>query len=222
MEPVTHVRIEPCPRRVRAFFDGVAVVDSTRAQLLLERDRLPVYYFPADDVRTDLLASPAPPRSSRKGTVVRWALRAGNRTAHAAAWCYVEPVPAFAAIGGYIAFSWSRIDAWFEEDEEVFVHPVSPYHRVDVLHSSRRVRVAVSGTTLAETNRPRLLFETGLPVRYYLPQADVRMDLLVKSETTTQCPYKGIASHWSARVSAQTITDVAWCYRFPIPECAKI
>jgi uncharacterized protein (DUF427 family) len=104
----------------------------------------------------------------------------------------------------------------------VYVHARDPYKRVDVLHSSRHVRVVVAGEVVADTRRPRLLFETGLPTRYYLPRPDVRMDLLVSSATETRCPYKGIASYYSLRVGGTLVEDIAWSYRFPIPECAKI
>jgi uncharacterized protein (DUF427 family) len=104
----------------------------------------------------------------------------------------------------------------------VYVHARDPYKRVDVLHSSRHVRVVVAGALVGETRRPSLLFETGLPTRYYLPKTDVRMDLVVPTETETRCPYKGVASYYSVRTEAAVVEDVAWCYRHPIPECSKI
>jgi uncharacterized protein (DUF427 family) len=112
------------------------------------------------------------------------------------------------------------MDAWFEEDEEVFVHARDPYTRVDILASSRHIRVEVDGTTLAETVKPTLLFETGHPVRYYLPKTDVRMDLLTPSDRVTRCPYKGQAEYWSLRDADRP--DVAWSYRMPLPESQKI
>jgi uncharacterized protein (DUF427 family) len=114
------------------------------------------------------------------------------------------------------------MDAWFEEDDEVYVHARDPYKRVDVLHSSRPVRVVVGGEVVAETRRPWLLFETGLPTRYYLSKADVRMDWLVPSDTETRCPYKGLASYYSVLIGSTLVRDIAWCYRHPIPECSKI
>jgi uncharacterized protein (DUF427 family) len=138
------------------------------------------------------------------------------------AWSYQHPQPERSDIKRYLAFYWNQVDAWFEEDEEVLVHPRDPYHRVDVLSSSRHVRVAVAAVTLAETHRPWLLFETGLPTRYYLPKVDVCMDLLVPTESETQCPYKGRARYWSAKVGDTVEEDVAWSYPFPIPECPKI
>ena len=214
---------ELSPRHVRAFLDGTAVADSTRALLLLEAGHLPVYYFPPQDVRTDLLE---PTDTSTycpyKGNASYWSVSVGDRVARDAVWSYQEPLPGRDDIKGYLAFYWKRMDAWFEEDDEVFAHPCDPYHRVDVLSSSRHVRVVVAGETVAETHRPWLLFETGLPTRYYLPKADVRMDLLEATDRQTQCPYKGRARYWSARVGDRVEEDLAWSYPFPIPECPKI
>jgi uncharacterized protein (DUF427 family) len=214
---------EPSPRHVRAFLDDTAVADSTRALLLLEAGHLPVYYFPSADVRTDLLEpTDKATYCPYKGQAAYWSVRVGDRVATNALWSYQDPLPERTDIKGYLALYWHRMDAWFEEDDEVFAHPRDPYHRVDVLSSSRHVRIAVAGGTLAETRRPWLLFETGLPTRYYLPKADVRMDLLDPTDRQTQCPYKGRARYWSARVGDQVEQDLAWSYPFPIPECPKI
>ena len=97
-------------------------------------------------------------------------------------------------------FDWDAMDGWFEEDEEIFTHPRSPYTRVDILDSSRHVRVIVEGVTVAESSGPKLLFETDLPTRFYLPKVDVHMDLLVPTDTDSHCPYKGTARYWSVRV----------------------
>ena len=115
------------------------------------------------------------------------------------------------------------MDAWYEEDDEVYVHPRDPYHRVDVLHSSRHVRVEMLGETVAETRRPSLLFETGLPTRYYIPRRDVRLELLVPSSTTTQCPYKGVASYYSVQTpDGATETDLIWTYEQPYDAVGEI
>jgi len=137
-------------------------------------------------------------------------------------WSYEQPLAGREDIAGLRAFYWRKVDAWFEEDDEIFVHAKDPYSRVDVLNSSRHVVVAIDGEVLADTVRPRLLFETGLPTRYYIPKADVRMDLLTPTDTSTQCPYKGVAEYWSARVGDEEHDDIAWSYPFPIPECPKI
>ena len=115
----------------------------------------------------------------------------------------------------------NKMDGWYEEDEEVFVHPKGPYHRVDVLESSRHVEVSINGEVVAQTRQPKLLFETGLPVRYYLPPEDVREELLVPSEKRTGCPYKGEASYWSVEPGGLA-EDVIWYYPDPSPDTAKI
>ena len=137
-------------------------------------------------------------------------------------WSYPDPISGREDIAGYLAFYFDKLDTWYEEDDEVFVHPRSPYHRVDVLNSSRHVRIEVDGETIADTSRPRLLFETGLPMRCYIPRADVRMELLEPSDNHTQCPYKGVASYFSVRVGDRLHEDLVWTYPFPIPECPKI
>ena len=116
----------------------------------------------------------------------------------------------------------NEIDTWYEEDEQVFVHPRDPYHRVDVLQSSRRVRVSVNGEVVAETEQPRVLFETGLPPRYYIPPEDVREEALVRSQRTTRCPYKGVASYYSVEAGGERVDDLVWYYPDPIPEAPKI
>jgi uncharacterized protein (DUF427 family) len=203
-------RFEPSPRWVRALFDGVAVGDSKRMMLLYKPGKLPLYCFPDDDVKTDLLS----PSSHKPGY---FDLRAGGRTAENAAWRYDAP-----ELEGYVAFDWNSMDNWFEEDDEIFVHPRDPYKRIDVLRSSRHVRVVLGGETIADSRRPSLLFETHLPTRYYIPRGDVRMDLLTPTDTHTRCPYKGVASYWSASINGQTFQDVVWTYPVPIPECPKI
>ena len=121
-----------------------------------------------------------------------------------------------------IRLEWDAMDAWFEEDEEVFTHPRDPYTRVDILHSSRHVRIEVDGVTIAESTKPTLLFETGLPPRYYLPKTHVRMDLLSPTGTVTHCPYKGQAEHWSVEAGERIHADLAWSYPTPLPESQKI
>jgi uncharacterized protein (DUF427 family) len=215
------VHIELSPRRVRAYFDNQVLADSQKVLLVFETKRPPVYWFPTTDVRMDMLAVKEPVAESASGTV-RWRSNIGGRSADNIAWSYAEPNGALAPLQGHIAFYWNAVDAWYEEDEEVFVHPRDPYSRVDTVHSSRQVRIEVDGQVVAETNRPVLLFETGLPTRYYIPKLDVRMDLLEATDTVTHCPYKGAASYWSLRVGGKTYRDFVWAYPRPIPEIPKI
>ena len=114
------------------------------------------------------------------------------------------------------------MDEWLEEDEPIYTHPRDPYSRVDILASSRRVRVELDGVTLAESHSPRILFETGLPPRYYLPLPDLRRDLLRPSTKQTHCPYKGTAGYWSVEVNGTLYEDLVWIYRTPLPESQKI
>lgn len=213
----------PSPRHVRVSFGGETIASSRRVVLLREAGCLPVYYFPPQDVRLDLLEPSAQKsRCPYKGEASHWSVRAGGRVATEAAWSYLDPAPECREIARHFAFRWSRMDAWYEEDEEVFVHPRDPFKRIDVLRSRRHVRVVVGGETVAETRRPSLLFETGHPTRYYLPPEDVRLEFLEPSATRTRCPYKGVASYWSLRVGGSFFEDLVWSYLDPIPECPKI
>lgn len=219
------VRFEPSPRRVRVKFGGEWIADSTDMVLMYESGHLPVYYFPVKDVRLELL-HPTDHTSycQYKGDASYWSIQAGGRTAENAVWAYQTPYDEMTAINlqDYCAFYWDRVDHWFEEDEEIFVHPRDPHKRVDTVQSSREVRVVLGGETVATSTRGRFLFETGLPTRYYLPREDVRMDLLEPSDTQTSCPYKGTAIYWSAQIGDQRFVDIVWSYPEPVPECPKI
>lgn len=124
-----------------------------------------------------------------------------------------EPHP---DLDSHVTVPWKTVDAWYEEDERVFVHPRDPYHRIDTFLTSRHIHVEVDGVTLADSTRASALYETGLPTRYYLPRADVRMDLLQESTTVTECAYKGTARHWSASINGEVVEDVAWGYEHDV------
>lgn len=132
------------------------------------------------------------------------------------------PTTTIPELPGHVKLEWSTLDRWYEEDVEVFVHPRDPYRRVDALPSSRHVVVRVAGVVVAETTRPVILYETGLPPRYYLPAEDVRLDLLVPSDTTSACPYKGVARYWSLMVDGVEHPDLVWGYDDPLPESAPV
>lgn len=217
------VALEACPKRVRVFFGGEPVGDSRKVQLLHERGHVPIYYFPLDDVRQDLLVpSQRTYHCPRKGDARFWSVRVGESVAKDAAWNYPEPIDSCPDISGLVAFYWNRMGAWFEEDEQVFVHARDPYKRIDVLESSRHVMVELDGVALAESRRPVLLFETGVPVRYYLPKLDVRWEHMKPSGTETSCPYKGTTSaYWAVETDGEAV-DVAWCYDRPLVEVGKI
>src|SRR5947208_511450 len=199
--PELRYRWEDSRRRVHVVFADVTIADSKRVMLMHEYGHLPVFYFPIEDVRMEVMeATDHHTSSPLKGEASYWTIRVGDRVAEDAAWSYLNPLPEGPKISGYVAFYWEQMDAWYEEDERVFAHARDPYKRVDILPSSRHVRVVLGGMTIADTEHPQILLETGLPTRYYIPEQDIRMDLLEATETTTRCPYKGKASYWSARI----------------------
>lgn len=215
------VRVEPGAKRVRAFIGTVPVFDTSRPVLVWEGPHFPVYYVPAEDVDAALLVpSDHTDRSPSRGEARFWSVRVGDRLLENAARQY--PASPIEALRSLIRFDWDAMDAWFEEDEEVFTHARDPHHRVDILRSSRHIEVIVNGVTVADSHNPTLLFETGLPTRYYLPLTDVRTDLLRPSATATSCPYKGAASYWSLEVEGERFEDVVWTYPSPLPESVRI
>ena len=210
-------------RRVRGIVAGETVVDSRRAKLLLETGIGPVWYFPAEDLRSDLLQpSDSSTHCPYKGDATYWTLRVGDEVREDLVWGYDDPIPGAAFLVGHRAFYFDRVDTWLQEDEEVRGHPRDPYHRIDVLACSRHVVVEVDGQVVADSTRPVLLLETGLPPRFYLPREDVRPDVLAPSDTVTQCPYKGTARYHSAKVGDRTLEDLVWSYPEPLPEAAAI
>jgi len=215
--------LEPCAKRLRVVFGGETIADTTAARLCHETRHLPVYYFPRADVRMDLLTPTA--RQTHcpfKGDASYWTIAAGGRNAADAVWSYDDPYDEASAFADHMAFYWDRMDAWFEEDEEVFVHARDPYARIDVVASTRPVRVVAGGEVLAATARALFLFETGLPVRYYIPREDVRMDRLTATEKTTRCPYKGTATYWSLAGGDPAFEDIVWSYPDPLAEVGRI
>lgn len=215
-----HLRIEKSQKRVRAFLDGHLVVDSASPTLVWESRHYPTYYFSLDDVRAELRPTSDVVRSPRRGTGrVHDVVTAGS-TAPAAAVRFVDS--SFSELRDLVRLEWDAMSEWFEEDEIVYTHPRDPYTRVDILASSRHVRVEIGGTVVAESENPRFLFETGLPPRFYLPLADVRLDLLKPSSSVSYCPYKGTASYLSFETADSKESDIAWMYRAPLPESHKI
>ncbi|MFC9324275.1 DUF427 domain-containing protein [Kitasatospora sp. NPDC057015] len=217
--------VEPVPRRIRAVLAGETVLDTTRARYVWEIPPYPQYYIPLADVRADLLVPEEGdghgPEEGPRGRTHPYGLRVGStHRPHAARVLRESPV---AALADTARFTWTALDAWYEEDERVFVHPRNPYARVDALRSTRAVRVERDGTVLAESVSPVMVFETGLPTRYYLDRTDVDFSRLVPSDTETACPYKGVTSaYWSARIGDRTHPDLAWCYDFPTHQLAPI
>ncbi len=220
--PESVLYLETCPRRVRVVLGGQTVADSAAVLLLHPPGRTPTYLFPTADVRRELLESSDRRRSDpAMGEGTYWSVRAGSRLARDAAYAFASPPAPAAGAAGLIAFDWDSMDGVFEEDEEVFVHPRDPYTRIDVLRTSRHVRASIGGVVVAESTRSRMLLESGLPVRYYIPLEDVRTTLLEPSYTTTRCPYKGIAHYWSWRGDRYE-KDIAWSYPEPMHDAEAV
>jgi uncharacterized protein (DUF427 family) len=215
------IKVEPNPKWVRGYLDGEAVVDTRRALLVWEIPNYPAWYVPVDDVAPGVLEeNERVDRSPRRGPAHRFDLIVGEHRVPDAAWHHPDsPVE---ALRDHVRFEFGALDAWFEEDEQVYVHPRDPYKRVDVLRSSRHVVVRIDGTVVADSTSPTLLFETSLPTRYYLPKTDVRMDLLRSTDSSSQCPYKGTAEYCTATVDGTEHPDIAWWYRHPTRESLPI
>jgi uncharacterized protein (DUF427 family) len=192
------MRSEVSQKRVRVYAGGQLVADSRAPVLVWEIPHYPTYYLPA----TDVLATLEPTTEDLYDVV------AGPIVVPGAARLYND----------LVRLEFGAMGEWLEEDEPIYVHPRDPYKRIDVLASSRLVEVRVDGHLIASSTQPRILFETSLPPRYYLPIGDVRMDLLHPSTTNTSCPYKGTASYW--HVGGHE--DIVWIYRTPLPESQKI
>ena len=222
--PDHHVWVEPSPKWVRGIAGGQVIVDSKRALLLRETGHTPVYYFPMDDVRMEWFEpTDHATHCPYKGDARYWTLKLGERVEKNVIWSYPERIEEDDPdLAGYVAFYWDKVDAWFEENDQVYVHARDPYKRVDVIPSTRHVKVSVDGETVAETDSPTLLFETGLPVRYYIPKMDTRLDKLEPSDRVTRCPYKGEAHYYSVRTGERLHQDLVWYYTYPTNESSGI
>jgi len=209
IDPEGLLYLEESPKWIRVRFAGETVADSRRPRLLHEHDRLPVFYFPPEDVRMDLMhPSGRAETDPTKGERRFYTLRVDGRTAEDAASTFSgEPL-----VEGLVTFDWGAMDEWLEEDEPLFGHARDPYSRIDVRETSRHVTVSIGGQTVADSRRTRVLFEAGLPPRWYFPIEDVRMDLLGATDRQTTCAYKGFASYWSVGDEE----DIAWTYRDPL------
>jgi uncharacterized protein (DUF427 family) len=226
------LRYEPTEKRLRATIGDETVVDSTRALLVWEPRRIsPTFAVPAADVRAELLptrvedaADESPPEILHPGipfTVhscpgAELTLRASDVTRERAAFRPADP-----DLAAYVLLDFHAFDAWYEEDERIVGHPRDPFHRVDIRRSSRHVRIELDGEAIADSTRPTLVFETTLPVRFYLPREDMLVDLQPSAKRTF-CAYKGEASYWAFDASGKPHRDLAWTYEQPLPDSAEL
>ncbi|MDF0375954.1 MULTISPECIES: DUF427 domain-containing protein [Streptomyces] len=217
--PAGHV--EPVPRRVRATIGGSTVFDTRRALYVWEWPPYPQFSIPVEDLAEGVLTDDGRTEERGAGPARRHTLTVGSEVREGAAWVWTDGAPS--ALLGTVRFEWEALDSWFEEDEPVFVHPRSPYSRVDALRSSSSIRVELDGAVLAEAPSCVKLFETGLPTRYYLDLTHVDRARLRRSDTVTRCPYKGTtSSYWSFDGDVATHEDIAWAYDFPTVHVDRI
>jgi uncharacterized protein (DUF427 family) len=214
------VQIERSPKRIRVYLGGQLVADSRAATLVWESPYYPTYYLPLADVRATLEPAGPGTRSPSRGEATTYDVQVDGASAPGAALRY--PDSPIEELRDLVRLDWSAMDEWLEEDEPVYVHPRNPYTRVDILGSSRHVEVKIDGVTVADSHQPRILFETGLPPRYYLPMSDVQLDLLRPSDAESHCPYKGTAHYWDVVIDGTAHEGLAWGYRTPLPESQKV
>jgi uncharacterized protein (DUF427 family) len=231
------LRHQPIGKRVRALADGELIVDSVRAVLVYEPRRVvPSFAVPAEDVRAELI-----PARRWNGHVAGYDMGeafGGQRVldpsipfdVHTADGDPVSLgwplglreaagfVPADPDLAGLVILDFDAFDVWLEEDERIYSHPRDPFHAMDILPSSRDVRIELDGVTLAASSRAKLLFEGAvLPTRAYLPRDDVLVPL-VPSEKRTWCAYKGEATYWHVGEHE----DLAWTYEQPLRSAADV
>jgi len=202
------LEFEASPRRIRIKVNSEVIVDSTNVMLMREGGHVPALYFPMDDVRMDLF-SPTDHSShcGYKGDASYWTLTVGDRIEENVMWSYRNPYDEMEEIKDYVAFYWGRMDEWWEEDEQIFGHARDPKKRLDTVPSHRPVKIVLGGEVVAETTDAMFAFEGNHPLRFYIPEKDVRMDLLSSTETTS---------------NGKTFEDIAWCYNETLPECPRL
>jgi uncharacterized protein (DUF427 family) len=225
MGQLAHLRYEPTQKRIRAVLGGQTVLDTRRAMLVWEPRRIvPTYAVPVDDLAVELAATAARPEpgqamlhpgipfAGHSTPGQPYSVRLGGESREQAAFAPADP-----DLAGYVLLDFAAFELWFEEDEPVRGHPRDPYHRVDIRASSRRVKIERDGVLLADSRHPVLLFETNLPVRYYLTRDDLRV-AAKPSDKRSHCPYKGDASYLTFDVGE----DIAWCYSQPLSDAMGI
>lgn len=217
-QPAHLLFLHPLEKRIRGEVGGRTVLDTTSAYMLHETALLPRWYFPREAVSGRLEASDTTSYCPFKGQASYWNLRVGDRVVADAFWEYPDPLPGAPRLAGLVSPYTEKLDRWWEEEEEMIGHPRDPFHRVDARRSSARVTVKLGGQAVAETTKPVAVFETGLPVRWYVPFDDVAEGVLEESDTHTVCPYKGEASYWHVVAGGQRIADGAWAYPEPLVE----
>ncbi len=218
-EPSGLFFIQPSPKWLRAKLGGETIADTRQAALLYRHGSLPLYLVPLADVAAGALSADDVPAvdASVLGESRAWTIRSGGEERPGGARTYSHEL-----LAGLVELDWYAIDEWWEEGEQLQVHPHDPYHRIDVLASPRRLNVSVQGIKLAQTTRAKALFETTLPPRWYIPREDVAMDLLSPSDRRSSCAYKGHAGYFSLDADGVSEADIARTYEDPWREALPV
>ncbi|KAM0795356.1 hypothetical protein BDR22DRAFT_826087 [Usnea florida] len=201
-------KLEKTSRRVRALYDNLYIFDTTEAQHVWEHPYYPQFYVPSSAIKSGLLTKNEAIDDNKSAFLAT--LKGEDRSTDRVLTFEKGP------LSGLVRFEFSALDQWFEEDQPIYVHPKDPYKRLDILPSTRTVTAKVDGVIVAESSSNLFLFETKLRTRYYMPQTAVRWEYLTQSDTTTMCPYKGMANY------GREYKDLIWCYKTPTLEAAPI
>jgi uncharacterized protein (DUF427 family) len=191
--------------------------------ILRETRHAPVYYFLKSDINMEFLENPIHrTKCLKKGDASYWDITSNDKVIENSAWSYENPISGAEKLAGYIAFYFKMMDHWYEDEDEIFVHPKDPFVRIDVRRSKQSVRVVIGGETISQTRRARLLYETGAVTRYYIPKKVIHMELLQSSNLITSCPYKGTCNYWSLKINNLEFENVVWSYMAPNSEALGI
>lgn len=221
LPPGGDLQIVPGDKWIRGTLNGQTIVDSRQFSFVWEVPYWPWWFFPRSHINAELAEQAKPDLSGEDPDgLVRYDLICGDRRLAGVARAY--PNSPNAELRDLVAIEFDSLDHWFEEDVEVFVHPRSPFTRIDALASSRHIVVSIDGVVLAESHKPTILYETGAPARFYLPLTDVKLDIVHPSDRTASCPYKGDSNFFSAQVGDRVVDDIAWTYVLPRPESTPI
>jgi len=207
-------KVEKTPRRVRGLFDGVFIFDTASSLWVWEHKYFPQFWIPVSAVTPGVLTKGASIDADKSAfsATVKGKSKDTDRV------LIFEKGP----LAGFVRFEFKALDAWFEEDAQIYDHPKNPYTRIDILPSSRKIEVKIGGVSVAESSNPAFLFETGLRTRFYLPKTSVKWEYLSKSDTVTKCPYKGAAQYYNVTIDGKEYKDIVWWYEYPTTESAAI
>ncbi len=214
--------VVPTEKWIRVYIENILIADSYAPLLLFDTNgRELVYFFDKSDVQIQYFIE-----SDYKGKQEMfqyWHLKVNNKQINNAAYSFNKSSQGeYRKLIGYIGFKWEAVSKILEEDVELIGHPRNPFHRIDTRPTSRLIHFKIDDTVIAESTRSIALFETDFRVRYYIPTDDIKMNLLEKTDTSSICPYKGIASYWNVNLDGKTYKDVAWSYLDPLLDAIPV